>query len=86
MGKDAKYYGMTRVWKRYGLLFKGLMNEYSFEKALEHHIQSRTEIDESFIKDLKENSDESGLEEIASSFDNTKNLELMLNHINLSDK
>ena len=54
MSKDEKYYGLTRVWRRYGLLFKGLMNEYGFEKALEHHIQSRTEIDMSFIKELKE--------------------------------
>ena len=54
MSKDEKYYGLTRVWRRYGLLFKGLMNEYGFEKALEHHIQSRTEIDEGFIKELKE--------------------------------
>ena len=54
MSKDEKYYGLTRVWRRYGLLFKGLINEYGFEKALEHHIQSRTEIDMSFIKELKE--------------------------------
>ena len=54
MSKDDKYIGMTRVWRRYGLLFKRLINEYGFEKALEHHIQSRTEIDESFIKELKE--------------------------------
>ena len=54
MSKDDKYYGMTRVWRRYGLLFKELMNAYGFETALEHHIKSRTEIDESFINELKE--------------------------------
>ena len=54
MSKDDKYIGLTRVWRRYGLLFKGLMNTYGFEKALEHHIQSRTEIDENFINELKE--------------------------------
>jgi hypothetical protein len=54
MSKDEKYNGLTRVWRRYGLLFKGLMNTYGFVKALEHHIKSRTEIDEDFIQELKE--------------------------------
>ena len=54
MSKDDKYHGLTRVWRRYGLLFKDMINTYGFERALQHHIESRTELDEDFIKSLKE--------------------------------
>jgi hypothetical protein len=54
MSNDEKYVGLTRVWRRYGLLFKDLMNTYGFDKALQHHINARKEIDEDFVKTLKE--------------------------------
>ena len=47
-GKDEKYVGMSNVWRRYGLLFKDMMKNYGFERALQHHI------DEQIIKSLKE--------------------------------
>ena len=53
-GKDEKYFGMSNVWRRYGLLFKDLMNNYGFERALQHHIDARKEIDERIIGSLKE--------------------------------
>lgn len=53
-GKDEKYAAMSNVWRRYGLLFKDLMNNSRFERALQHHIDARKEIDEQIIKSLKE--------------------------------
>ena len=50
--KDEKYVAMSGVWRRYGLLFKDLMNNYGFERALQHHIDARKEIDVQFIKSL----------------------------------
>ena len=52
--KDEKYVAMSGVWRRYGLLFKDLMNNYGFERALQHHIDARKDIDEQIIKSLKE--------------------------------
>ena len=52
--KDEKYVGMSGVWRRYGLLFKDLMNDYGFERALQYHIGARKEIDEQIIESLKE--------------------------------
>jgi len=51
---DEKYVALSRVWRRYGLLFKDLMNAYGFERALRHHIDARAEIDEEIINSLKE--------------------------------
>ena len=51
---DEKYVAVTGIWRRYGLLFKDLINTYSFERALQHHIEARTEIDAQIIKSLKE--------------------------------
>ena len=52
--KDEKFQAMTGVWKRYGLLFKDLKDNYGYERALQHHIDARKPIDEEIIKQLKE--------------------------------
>ena len=51
---DERYVALSRVWRRYGLLFKDLMNAYGLERALQHHIDARAEIDEEIIRSLKE--------------------------------
>jgi hypothetical protein len=54
MSKDEKYFARTQIWRRYGLLFKDLMNTYGFERALQHHIDSKIENREDFIQSLKD--------------------------------
>lgn len=52
--KDEKFNAMVGVWKRYGLLFKDLKENYGYERALQHHIDARKPIDKEIIKSLKE--------------------------------
>lgn len=52
--KDEKYEVMSNVWRRYGLLFREITKNYGYERALQHHIDARKEIDELIIKSLKE--------------------------------
>lgn len=52
--KNEKFNAMAGVWKRYGLMFKDLMDNYGFERALQHHIDARKSIDKEIIKSLQE--------------------------------
>ena len=52
--QDEKFNAMVGVWKRYGLLFKDLKENYGYERTLQHHIDARKTIDKDIIKSLKE--------------------------------
>ena len=54
--QDEKYNAMVGVWKRYGLHFNDLKENYGYERALQQHIDARKPIDKDIIKSLKETS------------------------------
>ena len=41
MDLDERYISSSNVWRRYGILFKVLIDKYGFEEALNHHLEAR---------------------------------------------
>jgi hypothetical protein len=82
MSKDEKYHGLTRVWRRYGLLFKDMINTYGFKRALQHHIESRTKYTtldiENYGESVKESYMKSGYATEAKVTDNSVEVKLGL--------
>lgn len=57
MDLDERYIASSNVWRRYGILFKTLVDAYGFEKALQHHLDARLEVSEKAMKVLQEKHD-----------------------------
>ena len=65
MGIDERFNAVSHIWRRYGLLFKVLMNTYGIEKTLQHHLDARSEMDKLSMSSLKEKRDQLDPEQYA---------------------
>ena len=54
MDVDERFLAASNVWRRYGILFKTLVKNYGFERALELHLEARSEVDEKAMKNFRE--------------------------------
>ncbi|MCW4012659.1 MAG: hypothetical protein NWF07_06675 [Candidatus Bathyarchaeota archaeon] len=57
MDLDERYIASSNVWRRYGILFKVLMDKYGFEEALNHHLEARLIVSAKSMRVLQEKHD-----------------------------
>ena len=57
MDLDERYIASSNVWRRYGILFKVLIDKYGIEKAIDHHLEARLEVSDKAMGVLKEKHD-----------------------------
>jgi hypothetical protein len=57
MNLDERYIASSNVWRRYGILFKVLIDKYGFDEALNHHLEARLVVSEKAMAVLKEKHD-----------------------------
>jgi len=62
---DERFNAVSHIWRRYGLLFKVLIDTYGFEKTLQHHLEARSEMDKLSMSSLKEKRDQLDPEQYA---------------------
>lgn len=65
MDLDERYTASSNVWRRYGILFKVLMDKYGFEEALSHHLEARLIVSSKAMGVLQEKHDALTREEYA---------------------
>ena len=57
MDLDERYIASSNVWRRYGILFKVLIDKYGFEEALNHHLEARLIVSTKAMEVLQEKHD-----------------------------
>ena len=65
MDLDERYISSSNVWRRYGILFKVLIDKYGFEEALNYHLEARLIVSAKAMGVLQEKHDALTREEYA---------------------
>jgi hypothetical protein len=65
MSVDEKFNAVSHIWRRYGLLFKVLIDTYGIDTTLQHHLEARSKMDRLSMSALKEKRDQLTPEQFA---------------------